>query len=278
MKPHQLGYWDTEERPPHSDGWTLYLDVSGDDGWLRPYGKSEERYVIVGGVALTPEGTDFVSGAIPEVTYSYDVPEIKTHDIYWGKGVFCHLSEGESRRLLDDVVKILIRADPVVFGTIVDKEKMKWYYGDRAFNPLLYGFWATIARYNKFLGRINAPGRVIMDEDERRKEKGLKKTYYRLKIKGTSISENVPNSHLKYIIGDVGFVKSHECYPIQLADFVAYEIRLAEIRKRPSYWEAIKPFCDVHEPSKIPAGLNRTSTVVSYHIPHEVTTGKTRVY
>jgi hypothetical protein len=124
-----------------------------------------------------------------------------------------------------DVIALLHSLQPILFGTVVDKDKLQQKYGLNAHNPKRLALRSIVQRFDMTLQRLNAYGTVVMDEEQYRKDADLRKMIHMARRFGLSIRGMLysPRSSTKptRINGTVTFVPSEMSSGIQLADVVS---------------------------------------------------------
>jgi hypothetical protein len=209
--------------------YTLYLDASGDFGWRPPYGNSQSKFYVLAGLALTPEAEYKAKTELPNIVDKYFTSKPKelkyTYIISNKIEPFKSLDENQRKALSDDIFTLILEMSPILFATVVDKEKLKERYGDRAYDPKYLSLISTISRFSMMLKRNSDTGQVIMDDEHARKDKDLQKTIHKLRANDTIIRSrnyNPPSiERLERITNSILFSHSEASEGIQLADFIA---------------------------------------------------------
>jgi hypothetical protein len=251
---------------------TIYLDSAGDPGWLPPFGKSQVRWYVLAGVALTPEADLDARKGIDTLLEKYVPPliraqfppqyyEIHYHDIIRGHNLFKHLTHQERKDLSDGVFTLIKSLKPVLFATAIDKLKLKQRYGERAYSPRRLAIQSTLHRFSMYLDRENFIGSAIMDEEEFRKDKELREMIntfrkFGITIRGWNYNPSKENK-LERVLNTVQFTPSHTSPGIQLADVCSRATFLHFERTKSNRFFELKPFWDakdskVYEPSVVP--------------------------
>lgn len=211
--------------------YTLYLDACGDTGWYPPFGKSELRYYVVSGLALTASADSRAFQEVDRILTKY-VPfasssgykrELCYHDLIRGQNLYEKLDPLQRLAMANEIFDLLLELKPVLFATVVDKTKLKRRYDLNAYNPKIYSMRATMHRFAMFLKRqTNAVGNVIMDSEERRKDHSLQEMVKEFKITGIIMrgSSYQPgyDEKLDRVLNNIDFLDSETSAGIQLAD------------------------------------------------------------
>lgn len=242
--------------------FTMYIDASGDPGWPPPYGKSQNNYYVLVGIAMPPEADHKAHVKVQEISEIFfgKWEELKYTNLIFGKGPYKHLSDEQRKKLADSVFDLILELRPTLFATIVDKTKMKCRYGSAAINPMMYALRALVGRFSKFLQRKKALGTLVMDSEEHRKNKQLRSMIYSARRYGIGISGlfyQPPLDKLERLLNTISFTPSEMCPGIQLADFCAHSIFLCFERNKCRRFKQIEPLFDrsnntIWEPSIVP--------------------------
>jgi hypothetical protein len=211
--------------------YTLYLDSCGDPGWCAPNGKSQVRYYVVAGLALTTkvdleaysEVNRILTKYIGSATLRGYKLELCYHHLIRGKNQYEGLDHPQRLAMANEVFDLLLRQKPVLFATVVDKVRMKQRYGFQAHDPKLYGMRATMHRFAMFLKRqTDGVGNVMMDTEEYRKDHLIQEMVRTFKTTGIIIRgwnyQPMYEEHLERILNTIGFSDSDLSTGIQLAD------------------------------------------------------------
>lgn len=233
--------------------YTLYLDASGDPGWCQPYGNSDTKWYVLGGLALETNFIEDVDKGVRTILAEYSdlagnvIPELKYSALNSGNpDYYYNCLEGfQRKRMADDVVSLLLESEPTLFAIAVNKNAhCRQYINPYDPNLLAWRFMAT--KYDKFLTGKSDSGFMYMDKEDTRTNRDFDKLIADARengifLKGSSGKYNDgPNSNLTSI-KDIDFSNSEESPGIQLADFCAHIVwrsvernqgnRFAEIRK-----------------------------------------------
>ncbi len=214
--------------------YTLYLDACGDPGWCPPNGKSPIKHYVIGGLALTAASNLVANGEVERILnkyipFSWSVSKYKRelcyHHLIRGKGLYESLDHPQRLAMANEVFDLFLQLKPVLFSTVVDKERMKARYGVNAHDPKIYAIQATIHRFAMFLKRqTNGVGSVVMDSEEYRKDHLLQEMIRQFKSTGIIIRgwnyQPVHEEHLERILNTIAFSDSDLSSGIQLADVV----------------------------------------------------------
>jgi hypothetical protein len=251
--------------------YSLYLDASGDPGWPPPFGKSQIKFYVMAGLALTPEQdhkahieTDrILNKYIPSARWASlaDKYELHYHSLIRGKGIYSKLQRLELKAMADEVFDFLLDLKPVLFATVVDKVKQKLKYGPGAYKPRRLAVRATIHRFCMFLDREKGVGSVIMDEEDYRKDKEIQEMVHRFRTFGITIRgiryQPLKESWLERVLNAINFTPSEMSPGIQLADFCSRSTWQHFERGKSNRFNQLSPLWDreqnrVYEPSVVP--------------------------
>lgn len=215
---------------------TLYLDASGDPGWPKPFGKSPLKYYVMGGIALTPSSDHIAHVETDRILKKY-IPdkqrrlfppekyELHYHPLSAGREIFNHLTHPQRLAMADEVFTLIDSLDPVLFASVVDKERLKRKHGISAFHPTQYALRSIVDRFCMYLERVNEVGAVYLDEEEYKKDKSLRQMIHSFRRKGTAIRGFFYRpSHvnrLERILNAISFTPSEMSPGTQLADFIS---------------------------------------------------------
>ncbi|WP_076143259.1 DUF3800 domain-containing protein [Natrinema saccharevitans] len=212
----------------------LYLDESGDSGWLPDHGgNSTEPYLIYGGVVLSPAQNHLLKQELHDIINKYfsspmDRPEeIHYADICHHNGPYSQLSNEESSDLRDDLFELILDIEPMLMGMVIDKYELKEEYGAYANPPKRLAFRAIADRFHKQLQSDDAVGMITMDASERSIDARLRELIYQAQDSGIKLdgASSKYDSTLPRIMDTVTVTPSEMSPGIQLADIVAYQIR-----------------------------------------------------
>lgn len=247
---------------------TLYLDASSDPGWPKPWGKSPFKFYSLCGIILTPE-QDFklkedVTALIDEYFQDpFKQPdELKYGDLINGRNEFHLLSGIKRKELADKVFQIMSNIEPILMGTIIDKEKMKKRYDKNAISPKNYSIRATTDRFHKHLRENDQRGQIMMDNEEWSQDLMMMKMVHKarkvgIKLGGWGYSQK-RDSKLERLLNSIVFSPSEMSVGIQMADFIAYATWSAYERGKSDRFKETRRFWRTmgelgpREPSVIP--------------------------
>ncbi len=210
--------------------YSLYLDSTGDPGWCPPFGKSLVNYYIVAGLAISPESNlsayketnRILEKYIPQTEWTSPEFELCYHHLIRGKGIYATLSDSQRLSLADEVFNLILRLEPILFASVIDKKKMKQRYGNSAYDPKLLGIRSIIHRFAMSLKRLNGVGSVVMDSEEYRKDQLIREMVQRFKKDGIIIRGYTYQpkyiEKIVEIIDTITFTDSNMSAGIQLAD------------------------------------------------------------
>jgi Protein of unknown function (DUF3800) len=213
--------------------YLLYLDASGDPGWIPPDGRSPTRWYVLAGLCLEESkwGTAKATAAhLAEKYFRLPLPrprELRYSSLRGGVKPYDKLDSAARVELMDDVFAALTGLGPVLFGVAVDKGAHRAAYGSGAFDPDSWSLRLLLPRFHKFLERQNTFGAIMMDSEERRKEGRLWKTVEAGREDGIVLPATAPSPYartstkLERLVENVLFLRSESSYMIQFADFCA---------------------------------------------------------
>ena len=247
----------------------LYLDTTGDPGWTPPYGRSQTRWYVVAGLALSPESdlqayheTDrIIKKYIPRIEWNSPKFELCYHHLIRGKGVYSTITHPSRLAMANEVFAMILKLQPILFATAIDKLGMKQRYGVNAFDPKLLGIRATIHRFSMFLKRQKEVGGVTMDAEEYRKDRLIQEMVRTFKKTGIIIRGYTYQPRyvekIDRILNTINFTASNMSAGIQLADFCSRTTWQHYERSKSSRFKQLSPLWDksnntVYEPSVFP--------------------------
>jgi len=251
------------------DTLTLFLDESGDPGWRPPRGRSKTKYFVLGGLALDPEKENIAQARVAEVIQRYlgeapypQVYELRFSDLHSRRGEYRKLTLAQAKEMEAEVVNLLLGLSPILFATVVDKDRHQARYGGRAYHPKEMALVGVVQRFNMDLDRMQAYGSVVMDEEQVRKDARLREMIHRsrrtgLSFRGMSYQPSYDSIPTR-INGTVNFSPSELSTGIQLADFCSGVVWRKYERGEDDRFNRIEPlFYRVgprrYEPSVVPA-------------------------
>ncbi len=251
------------------DTLTLFLDESGDPGWRPPRGRSATRFFVLGGLALDAEKENLAQACVAEVIQRYlgqppfpQVYELRFSDLYSRRGVYRNLTLPQAQAMEAEVLTLLLGLNPILFASVVDKDRHQARYGLRAYHPKEMALAGVVQRFNIDLDRMQAYGSVMMDEEQVRKDARLREMIHRsrrtgLSFRGMSYQPSY-NAIPTRINGTVNFSPSELSTGIQLADFCSGIVWRRYEKGEDARFNRIEPlFYRVgsrrYEPSVVPA-------------------------
>lgn len=215
--------------PDQNIKYTLYLDASGDPGWPQPWGISPNKFYIIGGIVLDPVKESVAVTDLKTIVEKHFENIQKPDELKYawvvngGKTPFNLLDETKRKNLADDIFLLIKRLEPKILCTVVDKEKLKRRYGERAFDPKTYAILSTLVRFSMTLKREKKFGEVIMDDENAVKDKQLQEFINKRRKHGAILRGLMYNplasEKLEPLINSLLFTKSEDSAGIQLADF-----------------------------------------------------------
>ena len=249
--------------------YTLYLDGSGDPGWVHPQGKSRAPNYILAGLAVRPEADLLVQDEVRGITAFLDkkyrerkISEMHFANLVGRYGEWRSVTKEDADQVEEKLLSLIDKIEPVVFATVVQKKKLMQRY-ETPIHPRMLSVQATLHRFNMWLNQNNACGIAIMDTEIYRQDKSLQDFVYNLKEKGTIIrGRDYDPRHedkLERIINTLLFCQSHMSPGIQVADMIAYIVNRhyrvqteTELR-----WKVIKPYMQCYQDGSDPSVLPR---------------------
>ncbi|CUR52802.1 conserved protein of unknown function [Nitrosotalea devaniterrae] len=251
------------------DSCTLYLDASGDTGWVHPFGKSKTEWYVLAGLVLTPEAdlkahretSKILAKYVPEevrAKFPDKMYELHYLDIIRGQRLFSHLKQEELKALADEVFNLLLELKPVLFATAINKIQLKRVYGHNAHIPNRLAMRATIGRFSIYLQRENLIGSVTYDAEEYRKDKNLQEMILGFRRFGIVLTgENYRprmDDNLGNLLNTINMASSETSPGIQLADFCSRAVWQHFEHCKSNRFNQISALGDRgYEPSIVPA-------------------------
>lgn len=220
----------------------LYVDDSGS------VGNPDERYFILGGVAIFERGIYHVIKALDDVVEGFalggSAHDIELHgtDMYGGRSApWRSLQRGRREQMIGQALGVLgaQRSAVRVFGIAVEKAHIA------PLDPVEYAFEEICNRFNLFLARNLNRGRqtgdgqrglVIMDETHH--EQPLQALARHFRVNGTRWGR------LRNLAEVPLFVNSKASRLVQLADLVAYALWRRYEYQDGRFFDPIMPFFD----------------------------------
>lgn len=258
----------SEEQKPSKLQYTLYLDGSGDPGWVPPHGTSRSPNYILAGLAVRPDADLLIQeefrGIIAFLDKNYHEQEIS--EIHFANLVGRHkkwspVTKEDAAQVEGKLISLIGKIEPIVFATVVQKKKLKQRYGETAYHPRRLSVQATLHRFNMWLNRNNACGITVMDTEIYRQDKSLQDFVHHLKevgaiIRGMYYSPTYRDK-LEKVINTLLFCPSHMSPGIQVADMVAYIVnRQYRVPTEPR-WKVIEPYMQRYPGGSDPSVLPR---------------------
>jgi len=235
----------------------LYLDASGDPGWPPPYGRSNNKWYVLAGICLEEKTWDPVNEEFKQLVEKYfpdpstKPGELKYSELHSGVPPYDQLSESERKQLADDIFELIIRWNPVLFATAINKKKHKERYGESAFSPVICSLRLIAPRFEKYLERIDGKGILVMDAEQSRREKKMRRLIsegrkYGIVLKSIS-NPFLTNTRLPRIVEGIMFVYSEDSPGIQLADFCSHATWLHFEKSKSDRFNQIEHLFDSHQ-------------------------------
>jgi len=225
--------------PDDREYCTLYVDSSGDQGWPRPFGKSNVTWYTVGGVILTPEqdlmirdmSADILSEFISDGARTSFPPsryELHYLDLMCGNNIYRELQREDRRRMADRVFSMIREVRPALIATSVNKLQLKKAYEHQAANPKILAAGSVIGRFSAYLARNDRIGMVVYDEEEYRSDARMRDMISDLRRPGTGAAkaQRSPQqaNRLTNFLNTINLCPSELSPGIQVADFVARSV------------------------------------------------------
>lgn len=188
--------------------------------------------------------------------------EIHYHDIIYGKNIFSHLQDSARKEISDKIFKTIEKPRPVLFATAINKIRLKRVCGSNARDPRTLAMQSTIHRFAMHLETKQHLGAVIVDEEEYKKDKEIRKLIHQLRRHGASIRgknyQPQNENKLERILNAVNSSPSEMSTGIQLADVCSRSIWFHFEREKSQRYAQLEPFFDragsrVFEPSVVPS-------------------------
>lgn len=214
----------------------LYLDASGDPGWCPPDGNSRCRWYVLAGLVIGEAECRNADKRVSEVVEKYfdwtppRPRELRCSSLLAGAKPFSELTEQERIELENDIFDLVLELGPTLFAAAIDKPAHKRKYGSNAISPKIWALQLIAPRFEKFLNRVNEHGMIIMDAEEMRRDKDLRKLIRDGKRFGIILQSNISpdpfrtDTTLPRVVESVMFMDSDESGIIQLADFCSHSI------------------------------------------------------
>jgi hypothetical protein len=247
--------------------FSVFLDESGDPGWVAPRGRSRTNHFVIGGVALLPAQEIALETSLPRLIRNAfrlagfsDSPELKCNDLIRRRGHYRKLSLQAAKELEDKVFDLLLETKPLVFGTALAKDRHQTRYVT-PFPPKRVALSATVSRLNMTMRRLGAYARLSMDEEHAKRDAALREMIHDgrtggLVYRGASYNPPVLGTPDR-ILGALVFTPSHMSVGVQFADFCAGIIWRYFERGEVDRFNQIEPLMDRdqfrrYEPCLIP--------------------------
>ncbi len=243
----------------------MFVDSSGNEGWPDPYGKSETNIHVTVGLSMDAKAwlgaSVTLTGLLSRAFESYDEKPTEFHhvDIVAGKGAYGQLTNRERKRLTDGIFKIIEEIKPTLFAAVIHKKEHfeRYMYitrsgktRTRALVAPILGPLYLINRFDKYLGRIDDIGLMIMDSEHKTRDK-LKQlwTYQVMEDGGIRTPKTRENLHFQQthylnIVETCFFTPSELSPGVQLADACCYVTFFKFNRGRGKRFKQIAPYFD----------------------------------
>lgn len=217
--------------------YTLYLDGSGDPGWYPPYGTSELKWYVLGGVAIDDSMIDPINEDVSDIISKYSqlaecpIKELKYSALIAGNKDYGYdqLTKLQRKQMADEVFHLIHEYRPPLFATAIHKNEHYEKYRT-PHDPLLLSFRFTVTKFDKFLAENNENGMIFMDSESLQVKKSMKAIIEEARIDGiflrgaNSQYNDGPNSKLFALTNNLDFNVSENSPGIQLADFCSHAV------------------------------------------------------
>jgi Protein of unknown function (DUF3800) len=159
--------------------YLMYIDTSGDDGWLQPNGKSTSHFYAATGLAI--ESSQWVNSANSLnalITKWFPDPNKRPGELHYSelnsrKGWYGTLTSVQVKAMADDVFNLILQLKPILFSILVDKFRLFNQY-KRPEIPHRLAISFLIPRFDLFLKRKNDVGIMVIDSEQDKKDKKLR--------------------------------------------------------------------------------------------------------
>ena len=212
----------------------LYLDASGDPGWCPPVGKSTTRWYVLGGLALTEDKWSTAHEGVDKLIAKYfgsrdlSCRELRYSSLISAAPPYDSLTGLERKGLADETFNLILNLSPVLFSIPVDKLAHREKYGRNAISPKIWALQLIAPRFHKFLIRTDDRGIMIMDSEEKRKDRKLRELVKNARKMGIVLQATSDpfrtDTKLPNLIESVMFVDSDDSPLIQLVDFCSHAV------------------------------------------------------
>jgi len=232
--------------------YLLYLDASGDPGWPPPEGTSRRKWYVLSGICLGEEKWGAAREAAQQLVRKYffdPTPpprELRYSSLIGAYPPYNKLASEARKALADSVFGLVKEFDPVLFGVAINKGAHRAKYGEKAFPPHVWALQLLLPRFHKFLDRVQGYGAIMLDTEGPQKDNLLKEMVERGRRNGVVAPSRLPltNTTLPRLVENPLFLKSHESYLIQLADFCSHAIWTHVEYGRSNRFHEIEPLFD----------------------------------
>ncbi len=242
-------------RGPLVQSLTLYLDESGDRGRRPPQDNSTTKDLVIGGTALDPGADNRAQQLVEDLVRRYlgSPPAGRSYELRFSsllsrRGVYRQLTRQQAESMTDEVIGLLLDLKPILFASVVDKERHQARYGVNAVDPKRLALRGIVHRFNLTLERIDAYGAVVMDEEEYRKDADLRAMIHRARTLGLSMRGMLYDpqyaSKPSRINGPITFSPSEMSSGIQLADVCASIVWKKYEKRRDDLFNQVEPLFD----------------------------------
>lgn len=212
----------------------LYIDASGN---VEAYQAGmNTKYYILAGVALDHRNWEFVTEDLKHVIGSYfdgeSIPEIHSNHLMHGKKPFDKINHMD---LANDILDFVSGSPVNLFGVVINKRTFLPGKKSPLNNVSFVALEEMVNRFHKCLEREDEMGMIISDVGPNSHvDGGVRNTFEQFRGNGTRFL--TPNR----IIDTIFFAPSETAIGIQLADFVAYTIRMKYEKANDSFFIKIK--------------------------------------
>lgn len=238
------------------DSCTLYIDASGDPGWVKSDKGNTTEWYTMSGVVFTPNQDMHAKAKIDEILGKYipsDVREahpdqkyeLHYADLICGNNIYHTLERNQKKAMADEVFNFLLGIQTTLISTSVNKRELKASYGEKAWNPKLVAIRSVVAKFSMYLTRHDMIGYIVFDEEDYKNDKRTRDAIYEFKKYGTRYASKryAPSKmvDLHNVLNTIQFCPSELSPGIQCADFVARAIWNHHERGKSDRYRQIEP-------------------------------------
>lgn len=219
----------------------LYVDESGDHVFRDRNTLAEERhrYLCVAACWFVqrPDYVNFrdslaalKTSQFPDHPNSLDRTPILLHreDMVQRRGAFWRLRDSAFRSQWDAaLLQVLREAKFQLFGTVVDKFRLKAAHPADPFDPYEVALAFLLQRYCGYLGRFNGVGDIVAESRGRGTDRRLQQAFGRILKHGDAFHQRPAGFYADVLsVKDMVFRRKHENVAgLQLADILAHPLK-----------------------------------------------------